>query len=122
MPVAGKNLFKTNSSNILFIFQREIKVQSAKEFPDSYFQTPELFLKPATTNFSVKILTKGLVYISKQKKVLALSHNKQSVKITKGQSNIDLILQRVVKSGLKKLAEEAKKKIRAQKKIITKSY
>ena len=79
-------------------------------------------MKPSETDFSIEILTKGLVYISKQKKVLALSHNRQGINIAKGQSDIDAILGRAVKSGLKKLAEEAKKKIQAQKKIITKSY
>lgn len=117
-----KDLFKTNPSDILLIYRREVIVQSTKEFSNSYFQTPELFLKPLTTDFSIEILTKGLVYISKQKKILALPHNNQSVNISKGQSDADMILARAVKSGLKKLAEEAKRKIQAQKKIVTKSY
>jgi len=117
-----KDLSKTNPSDILLIYRREVLFQSTNEFPDSYFQTPELFLKPSETDFSMEILTKGLVYISKQKKVLALPHNKQNVNISKGQSNTDVALTKMVKSGLKKLAEEAKKKIQAQKKIITKSY
>jgi hypothetical protein len=117
-----KDLFKTNPSDILLIYRREIIVQSTKEFSNSYFQTPELFLKPLTTDFSIEVLTKGLVYISKQKKILALPHNKQNINISKGQSDADMILAGAVKSGLKKLAEEAKKKIQAQKKIVTKSY
>ena len=115
-------LFKTNPSDILLIYRREVKIQSTKEFSNSYFQAPELFLKPSATDFSIEISTKGLVYISKQKKVLALPYNKQNITISKGQSDIDIILATTVKSGLKKLAEEAKKKIQAQKKIITKSY
>jgi hypothetical protein len=117
-----KGLFKTNPSDILLIYRREVKIQSTKEFSNSYFQAPELFLKPSATDFSIEISTKGLVYISKQKKVLALPYNKQNITISKGQSDIDIILATTVKSGLKKLAEEAKKKIQAQKKIITKSY
>jgi hypothetical protein len=117
-----KDLFKINPSDILLIYRREIIVQSTKEFSNSYFQTPELFLKTLTTDLSIEVLTKGLVYISKQKKILALPHNKQNVNISKGQGDADLILAGAVKSGLKKLAEEAKKKIQAQKKIITKSY
>ncbi len=117
-----KDLFKINPSDILLIYRREFIIQSTKEFSNSYFQSPELFLKPSSTDFSIEILTKGLVYISKQRKVLALPYNKKSITISEGQSDINIILATVVKSGLKKLAEEAKKKIQAQKKIITKSY
>jgi len=117
-----KDLFKSNPSDILLIYRREVIIQSAKEFPNSYFQTPELFLQPSTTDFSIQILTKGLVYISKQKKVLALPYNKQNIAISEGQNDINAILATTVKSGLKKLAEEAKKRIQAQKKIVTKSY
>ncbi len=117
-----KALSKTNFSDILLVFRREILVHSEQEFSNSFFQTPELFLKSPNVDFSIEILTKGLVYISKQKKVLALPHNKESVSISKGQNNIDIILTKMVKNGLKKLAGEAKNKIQAQKKIITKSY
>jgi hypothetical protein len=117
-----KDLSRINPSDILLIYRREVIIQSTKEFPNSYFQNPELFLKPSATDFSIGILTKGLVYITKQKKVLALPHNKQSIMITKGQSDTNIILATAVKIGLKKLAEEAKKKIQAQKKIVTKSY
>lgn len=117
-----KDLSKINPSDIILVYRREIIIRSTREFPDSYFQTPELFLKPSTTDFSIEVLTKGLVYISKQKKVLALSNNKQNVSVSKEQNNTDLVLARAIKKGLKKLSEEAKKKIQAQKKIITKSY
>jgi hypothetical protein len=117
-----KELIKTIPSDILLVYRREILVKSAREFPDSYFQNPELFLNLATADFTIEISTKGLVYISKQKKVLALPYNKQSVSISKGQNDIGHLLVNAVKNGLKTLANEAKNKIRAQKKIITKSY
>ncbi len=117
-----KDLYKINPSDILLVYRREIIVQSKQEFSDSYFQTPELFLKSPDSDLSIKIMTKGLVYISKQKNILALPQNKQIVSVSKGQNDNAIILSKAVKSGLKKLAEEAKKKIRAQKKIITKSY
>ncbi len=117
-----KELIKTISSDILIVYRREILIQSPQEFPDTYFQNPELFLKLATADFTIEISTKGLVYISKQKKVLALPYNKQSISISKGQNDIGALLSNAVKNGLKTLANDAKMKIRAQKKIITKSY
>ena len=117
-----KNLYKSNSSDILIVYRREIDIISSKEFSDSYFNNPERFLKPSDTDFSIEILTKGLVYISKQRKILALPSNRQNISIAAGQSDTNVVLGKAVKMGLKTLAEEAKKKIQAQKKIVTKSY
>jgi|TARA_B110000438_G_C15778318_1_gene635102 hypothetical protein len=117
-----KVLYKSNPSDILILYRREIKLNSLHEFSNSYFKNPELFLKTSDIKFSIAILTKGLVYISKQKKVLALPSNNQNVSITTSQDDIEVLLGKAVKTGLKILSGEAKKIIQAQKKIITKSY
>jgi len=117
-----RELSETVDSDIILIYRRELSIQSAKEFSIAFFQNPELFLNVAETDFIFQLTTKGLVYISKQKKVINLAYNNQNISITKGQSDFNIQLDKAVRNGLKKLAEEAKKKIRAQKKIITKSY
>ena len=96
-----KSLSKINPSDILIIYRREITTSSEQSFSNDYFQTPELFLRPPKIDFSITILTKGLVYISKQRKILAIPSNKQITSISKSQKDIDIILKKAVKIGLK---------------------
>ena len=104
------------SKDMIFVFRREIRVNSASPLPQSLFLKPEEFFTYQGQPYTVKIRTQGLVYLSKQNKILAIPSNEKSKSsITKGEhitgENLQAAWRQLAKEGLKDLAAAAKKAI-----------
>ena len=111
-----KEIGKTISKDMIFVFRREIRVNATSPLPQSLFQYPDEFFTYQGQPYSVKIKTQGLVYLSKQNKILAIPANEKSKSFdNKGEQSTGEKLRadwsQLAREGLKDLAAAAKKAI-----------
>ncbi|GJL77869.1 MAG: hypothetical protein NPINA01_08580 [Nitrospinaceae bacterium] len=112
-----KEIANIVSTDMILVFRREIRVSGPPHLPPSFFLSPGKFLtQPWQETYSVKIKTMGLVYLTKQNKIMIVPSNEKSkLFITKDEHITGEDLhdgwRQLAKEGLMDLATSAKKTI-----------
>ena len=115
-PVTRKTLrdwAKHYTTNVLLIFRREISITTDQPLPsDAYLQPQSLLAQ--TSNYQVNLRTTGMLYLTKQKKVLALEPDTRQASIHSGENGQES-WRALAQEGLQQLGNTAKKTFQAYK-------
>lgn len=112
-----KEMAKKFSTDMVLVFRRKIRLFTPPHLPPSFFLLPGNYLtQPWKETYSVNIQTQGLIYLTKQNKVMVIPSNEKSKSfISKGKQsareNLLANWQELTKEGLKDLTASAKKTI-----------
>ena len=105
-----QNLTKGHPERILFLFRREISISGQRIFNFQKMETASLVLDGLPYN--LKIRTCGILYLTKQNKILILPSNvKESSFFSSSDKGAEPVKNQITdlgKAGLKELANEAK--------------
>ncbi|MDP6736481.1 MAG: hypothetical protein QF732_08285 [Nitrospinaceae bacterium] len=115
-PVTRKTLrnwAKHYTTNVLLIFRREISITTDQSLLSDVYLQPQSLLAQ-TSNYQVALRTTGMLYLTKQKKVLALEPDTRRTSIHSGENGQES-WRALAKEGLQRLGNTAKKTFQAYK-------
>jgi len=115
-PVTRKTLrdwAKHYTTNVLLIFRRKISITTDQPLPSNVYLQPQSLLTQ-TSNYQVNLRTTGMLYLTKQKKVLALEPDTRRASIHSGENGQES-WRALAQEGLQQLGNTAKKTFQAYK-------
>ncbi len=119
-----KEISKKVSKDLIFVFRREIRMIATFPLPQSVFLQPdEFFTYKWPGPYTVKIRNQGLIYLTKQNKLMVVPSNEKSksffpIKETIPAEELKAGWQKLAKEGLEDLAAAARKTIRAKQFVV----
>ena len=115
-PVTRKTLrdwAKHYTTNVLLIFRRKISITTDQPLLSDVYLQPQSLLAQ-TSNYQVNLRTTGMLYLTKQKKVLALEPDTRRASIHSGENGQES-WRALAQEGLQQLGNTAKKTFQAYK-------
>jgi len=115
-PVTRKTLrdwAKHYTTNVLLIFRRKISITTDQPLLSDVYLQPQSLLAQ-TSNYQVNLRTTGILYLTKQNKVLALEPDTRQASIHSGENGQES-WRVLAQEGLKQLGNTAKKTFQAYK-------
>ena len=115
-PVTRKTLrdwAKHYTTNVLLIFRRKISITTDQPLLSDVYLQPQSLLTQ-TSNYQVNLQTTGILYLTKQNKVLALEPDTRQASIHSGENGQES-WRALAQEGLKQLGNTAKKTFQAYK-------
>jgi len=115
-PVTRKTLrdwAKHYTTNVLLIFRRKISITTDQPLLSDVYLQPQSLLAQ-TSNYQVNLQTTGILYLTKQNKVLALEPDTRQASIHSGENGQES-WRALAQEGLKQLGNTAKKTFQAYK-------
>jgi len=119
-----KEISKNVSKDLVFVFRREIRVTATSPLPQSVFLQPyEFFTYKWPGPYTVKIRNQGLIYLTKQNKLMIVPSNEKSKSFIPTKDPIPAEELRArwlkqAKEGLEDLAAAARKIIRDKQFVV----
>ncbi|NIQ00647.1 MAG: hypothetical protein GWM98_09875 [Nitrospinaceae bacterium] len=112
-----RDLKTSHAEDMLLVFRRQVILEAADALPPVVFLEPARLLTgdfpgASPTPVSLRIQTRGLIYLANQDRILALPAEEQTLSLKPGGPGVKKQLEEAARTGLENLAEAARKVIR----------